>query len=156
MRDATALFKEQASIQNRDEQIVALLTLIHPQFDELRFVSDVKPLTSQARVFEAFPFSFSFPGEAERIPTCRISIENVSKEIGQAIEAVKGPIQTRLDAVLRNEPDALIASTPNMLLQNVQVTNAFVTGTLSARRRSNAAWPGIRATPSLTPGLHWL
>ncbi len=155
MLDATALFRNQASIQNRDEQPLALLTLSHPYFETMRFVSDVMPVTSNGRVFTAFPFSFAFPGEAERIPSTRITIQNVTAEIGRAIKAVKGPITAVLEAVLRSEPDLVVASTPNMLLQNVRVSGAFVSGTLSGRQRVNSAWPGVRANPDLTPGMHW-
>jgi hypothetical protein len=156
MLNAPASFLAWAAHQNRDGQIAALLELTHPQFIEpVRAVSDLKDITVNGIPFIAFPFSFQFPGEGETIPRVEISIQNVDKRIGHGVRNVKGAIAATLSAVLREDPDQLIVEVPRLYLVDVTVTNAFVSGTLTGRRNANSAWPGVRATPELTPGLHW-
>lgn len=156
MLNAPAAFLSQAAKQNRDAQIVALLTLDHPQLREpVRAVSDVKDITVEGDLFEAFPFSFQFPGEGNTIPRVQITIQNVDKRIGEAVRNTKGAMSASLAAVLRDEPDEPIVDYPVLLLVGVSVQSAFVTGTLIGRRNANRAWPGLRATPEVTPGLHY-
>ncbi len=156
MLPSPATFTAWTARQNRGEQIVALLELSHPQLLEpIRAVSDVKDITVNGVTFQKFPFGFQFPGEGETIPRCDLSIQNVDKRIGHAVKNLKGAMAATLSAVLREDPDQIIIDVPRLYLVNVVVNGAFATGTLIGRRNANSAWPGVRATPELTPGLHW-
>lgn len=154
MLEASAYFKSEIAVQNRSSQIVTMLALSHPAIETQRFASDVKPITVQGQEYRAFPFSFQFPGEGDTLPEAQLLIQNVTKEIGEAIRSVKGELFCMLGAVLREEPDQFIADYPRLVLRNASANNAFVTGTLAARSNSNSAWPGVSASPSRCPGLH--
>lgn len=138
-----------------EEQFCALLTVTGDQLAEpLRLVCDVAPLVSRGFTFIALPFGWKKPAEGEAFSAGQLVFSNIAKEMGEVILAAKGPLNGTLEDVLRSEPDTVIRDCRNLLLTNAVMTGTDVSVQIEIQQFPNAAWPGTRATPAITPGLH--
>lgn len=154
MRTRTTIYKAQEAVANRSEQLVELMTITSPAMDDaLRICADTVAITSRGNVYSPMPFGVVMPGEGETVRRAQLVIQNVTKEIGEIVLAARGEFEAVVEEVFRSDPDNPVAAYKRLRLRNAQVTSAMITADLTGRVYANAAWPGIRATPSVTPGL---
>lgn len=138
-----------------DEVFLVLLTIDHDSLDEpIRVVNNLEKITSRGEEFIAFPFDISLPDDKEDAPPrARLAIDNVSREIGQAIREIVGPPSVMIEVVMASAPDTVEASFPNFLLRNVSYDAAVVSGELMVEDLTREPFPARKFTPGAYPGV---
>jgi hypothetical protein len=133
---------------------LVLLTLEHASIDPpIRVVNNLENITSRGDAFIGFPFDLTLPDEKEDAPPrARLSIDNVSREIGQAIRQIVGPPSVLIEVVLASNPDQVEVSYPRFLLRNISYDAATVSGELMVQNLTIEPFPARRFTPGAFPG----
>lgn len=150
----TPLYWDQMARSAREEHMLFLMTITHADLAEpVRVVNDTVSQTALGQTWQGWPLRFKFPGDAETGIRSELTIQNVSREIGDKIRVLKGTISVQVDLVYKAEPNAAVISLPGLRLRNVEVSATTVTGELTSFGSTAVGWPAGRATPARTPGL---
>lgn len=138
-----------------EEVFLVLLTIDHDGLSQpIRVVNNLEQVNSRGQEFIAFPFSISLPDDKEESPPrARLAIDNVTREIGQAIRQIVGPPRVTIEVVMASAPDTVEASFPNFLLRNVTYDAATVSGELMVEDLTREPVPSRRFTPGRFPGI---
>ena len=153
MLTGSPTYLEDSGRASREEQMLCLLTITGDMPEPIRLVSDVIPVTSRGHEYLAFPFAWAKPSRGETMSPGRLTVQNIDKRIGEIVLAARGVLTCALENIIRSEPDTVIAWARHLKLRNAVVTGTDAQFTLSPRTYETSAWPGIRATPAITPGL---
>lgn len=118
--------------EETDEVWLILLTVSHPDLDDpITIVNDINEIVSNGVTFRALPFEIELPGEGQRPGESRIRIDNVSREIVEAVRIIGLiPPTVKIQVVLASQPDVIEYEVPVMTLRDVTYDAAFVTGVL--------------------------
>lgn len=160
--------------RNATDPILFFLTLRASGLDSpLRLVSDNATLNGSAVTYtyngysyQAFPFSIEVLTDSENAPTGKLSIVNVSREIGEIVKSIAGRIRvdelTILPAsdfdltvnprVTLGTPRPIYTAT-GLELKNVRLDAMQATADMIAVDDTAEPWPAVRATQDLFPGL---
>lgn len=132
-----------------------LLTVNHANFTTpIRIVNDFDDVVSNGDTFVAFPFEIQLPSRLEDSPPiARITIVNVSTEIGIAIRQADTPPTVTIDMVRRDTPNTIEVSLPSMILRNTYVDAAAVTGELTFEDLTREPYPAYNFTAAYFPGM---
>lgn len=154
-RSLTASLRGAMYAQDTDDVFLVLLTLSHPSFSPpIRVVSNTEDVVSRGETFVAYPFDIVMPDEQDRsLPRATLSIDNVSKEIGQAIRLIDSPVVVTIEAVRAEDPDTVEVAFSNFLLRSVRVDAGSVSGELEMEDLSREPYPSGHFTPAEFPGL---
>ena len=135
--------------------LLVLLTIDHAELAvPIRVVNNQVDVTSRGDLFTAFPFELTLPtNEPDRPPQAQLVIDNVSREIGQAIRTVTSSPTVLIEAVRINDFDALELAFPAMNLRNVRFDVAKVTGDLMSEDLQLEPYPAYTFSPAHFPGL---
>lgn len=136
-----------------DQVLVTLLTFSGTGFTTFRVCDNDTDITSNGNTFTAFPFEIVLPGDREDAPNATLRIANVSKEIGQAIDAATGQIAVKIEAVLASDPDTVEKSFDGLELRVTRRDALVVEGELQSAQFASEPYPKVRATPGRFPGL---
>lgn len=136
-----------------DEVAVTLLTISGAGFTTFRVCDNSSDITSGGNTFTAFPFTIELPGDSDTAPLATLRIANISKDIGQAIDAATGQITVKIELVLASAPDTVEKSFDGLELRVTRRDAFTVEGELQSAQFTNEPWPSIRATPGRLPGL---
>ena len=144
-----------AFAQETAEVFLPLVTLDHADLAvPIRVVRNTEDVTSRGKFFVAFPFDIILPDQVEdRLAVARLTIDNVSREIGQAIRLVQSPLEVLVEIVRWSEPDVVEMSLPTLYLRNVTWDATTVSGELTVDDLSGEPYPVGRFVPSWFPGL---
>jgi hypothetical protein len=120
----------------------------------VRVVNDRIAITHNGDEYIAFPFEITMPDDqAGSAPRARLRIDNVSREIGQAIRLMTTAASVSIKVVRRAAPDTVQMEFPSMVLTNVMVDALTVEGELSFEDLSREPFPAITFSPAEFPGL---
>lgn len=138
-----------------DEGLLALLTINHADLtDPIRVVNNNENITSRGNLFTAFPFEIILPDDnPESAPRARLTIDNVSREIGQAVRQISSAATVLIEIVRTDDYDTLEMSFPTLSLRNVRFDALKVTGDVLAADIHLEQYPAYTFNPSTTPGL---
>lgn len=136
-----------------DEVAVTLLTISGAGFTTFRVCDNSTDLVSNSQTFTAFPFTIELPGDGDTAPLAKLRIMNVSKEIGQALDAATGQITVKIELVLASNPDNVEKTFDGLELRLTKRDALVVEGDLQSAQFASEPWPKIRATPGRFPGL---
>jgi Domain of unknown function (DUF1833) len=136
-----------------DEVALVLLTITSADFTTIRVVNDGADITSNGNEFLKFPFVIDLPGDGEGVPVARLQIQNVSRQIWEAIEAATATINVKIEVILASDPDTIEKSFDGLELRNVVCNALTVEGELTTQQFTAEPYPHIRAIPSRLPGL---
>lgn len=146
-----------------DEIYIQLLTLTHDTLLEpIRVCDDPKEMlivgqrgvTSRGDDFVFLPFQLVRPGQADDyIPAGRLTIDNVSREIIQAVRSINTAVKVKMEIVLASNPDIVELAVEGFYLRNITADQMVVTGELTLRQFDTEPFPKGRFTPSKFPGL---
>jgi Domain of unknown function (DUF1833) len=136
-----------------DEVALVLLTITSADFTTIRVVNDGVDITSNGNTFLKFPFVIDLPGDGEGLPIARLQIQNVSRQIWEAIEAATATINVKIEVILASAPDTIEKSFDGLELRNVVCNALTVEGELTTQQFTAEPYPHIRAIPSRLPGL---
>jgi hypothetical protein len=150
------------------EQILAFLTITHPSLtDPIRVVSDPVDFVLDGVTFTGFEFEITIVTDDESAPFAKLSIQNVDRRIGEALQSVTNPATIRLELIAGSEFDQtadprteIVTGTAartyvaeELELIGVEADAMFLTGRLQTRDYSKEIWPGQMATQENFPGL---
>ena len=145
-----AMFAEETS-----DGLFALLTIDHDDLSApIRVVHNQVDVVSRGDTFTAFPFELILPtSEPDSPPRAQLTIDNVSREIGQAIRTVSSAPTVLIEVVRIDDPDTLELSFPALNLRNVRFDVAKVTGDLVSEDLQLEPYPALTFSPPHFPGL---
>lgn len=152
LTSATAV--EQATLQHADDPFLILLTLSHATLaDPIRIVRNREDVVSRGNTYTAYPFQIELPTDVEETPSARITIANVSRRIGKALEALIEPPECLIELVLASTPDDVERSWDEFSFTQATWDAFRMTGTIQQLAFWDEPWPRKRATPRGFPGL---
>jgi hypothetical protein len=146
--------REQALAQHNDDPFLVLLTLSHATLAEpIYIVCNRQKLVSRGNTYLAYPFQIELPTDGDEAPQARITIANVSREIGSALEKLITPPLALIEIVLASAPDDVERSWDQFELSGVTWDAMRMTATLQHRQVWAELYPRYRVTPKDFPGL---
>ena len=147
---------ESSFAESTGEVWLPLLTLSHPALpDDIRVVYNTEPVTSRGEIFLDFPFDVRLPSQQDDAPSrARITIDNVSREIGQAIRQITTPLDVLIEIIRAADPDTVEKQWPNFTMRNVRWDAGQVSGDLVLEDFTEEPYPAGRFTPASFPGLY--
>lgn len=146
--------RAQALAQHNDDPFLVLLTLTHATLAETIYVvNNRQKLVSRGNTYIAYPFTIDLPTDNDEAPQARITIANVSRAIGYALEKLITPPLALIEIVLASSPDHVERSWDQFELTGVTWDAMRMTGTLRHREVWSEYYPRYRVTPKDFPGL---
>jgi hypothetical protein len=167
-RTVSSTFKEGIFAPQTDVVFLPLVEIWHddlgdftPPANPLRFVRNTENISSTlggtyspATVFTAFNFDIKLPDEQEgSIPIAELTIDNVDRQIVEAIRELSSAPEIKLYIVLADDPDTVEIGPIELMLRNARYDASTVTGELYDDFVLDEPWPAGRCTPKTTPGL---
>lgn len=138
-----------------DEVFLFLLTISHADLaTPLRFVNDRAAIVSRGDTFLPYPFGIAMPDEREDAPpVVQLAIDNVSREITDAIRGLSpGPTIT-MELVLADSPDTLEAGPFACTLREMTYDPFVVQGSLGFEDLFDKPYSAEAYTPDRFPAL---
>lgn len=132
----------------RDDVLIYLLTITHPQLPTVRFARNNESIVSRGETFSPAPFDLRLPPDNDQLPDMLITIPNVNRLIGRQILQINKGMNANLEAVFASAPDDVWKSLLQLELHNVSFNALSLNGTLSHRRVTNEPFPNRRVIPS--------
>lgn len=146
--------RAQALAQHNDDPFLVLLTLTHDTLaTPIYVVRNREKIESRGNSYLAYPFEIELPTDNDEAPYAKITISNVSREIGYALEKLVTPPVALIEIVLASAPDDVERSWDDFELSQVSWDAMRMTGTLSQRQVWSEFYPRYRVTPKDFPGL---
>lgn len=148
-------FTTSAFAQDTTDVWLILLTIDHSTLSEpIRVVNNTQNITSNSELFVGFPFNITLPDNREGSPPrAQLSIDNVSREIGEAIRLMNSPASVKIDIIRAAAPDTIEIEWPYFTLRNVKWDIQKVTGDLTFEDFSTEPYPAGKFVPAYFPGL---
>ncbi len=103
--------------------------------------------------FIHFPFRVTLPDDTEEAVRATLEIDNVDRQIVQAVRSISSPPTVTLEVVLASTPDVVEAGPFVFELQGARYDAAVVRGELAFEPILDLAVPGDVMSPGLFPGL---
>jgi hypothetical protein len=137
--------------QNESDLPLILLTIEHDSLAEpIRVVNNKVNITSNSIEYIAFPVEIQLPDSKEDSqPYAKLSISNVSREIGQAIRLISTPPNVTIQVVRQETPDVVEAEFVGMILSNVKYNMMTVSADLVFEDLSREEYPFLKFSPSV-------
>jgi len=109
---------------------------------------------SRTNPYVYFPFELTLPqDQAETVPRMRLSVENVSAQIGWWLRSSTTAPAATVEIVSSGDVDAPIASFPDFELTSFRGGKMTVEGNLSLSNLENEPYPAGSFNPAYFPGL---
>lgn len=141
--------------RNSAEPGVWLMTIEGPELGgKLYFARHPIAITSRGQVYQESWFEFEEPGDDEAMPEARISLPNVDRVVGLALEEARSSLTLHFELIRESEPDRVVMAWRMLELKDANADWLMVTGTLSAARFDDEPYAPLRVTPSTFPGLY--
>ncbi|MCA9344987.1 DUF1833 family protein [Candidatus Saccharibacteria bacterium] len=145
-----------------DQAIIMLLTFDHDDLDEpIRLTPDPyetlssgsKGVISNGLEYTQLPMEVILDNEDENVfPTVRIKIDNIAREIIQAIRSINTPPKVSLNIVMSSNVNVSLRQITDFELINVTWDAFVIEGELTVERLSDEPFGGL-ITPTDFPGL---
>lgn len=153
-----------------DLVVIALLTISHPSFADIRISSDPttriseEPLVygtvSRGLTYYFAPFQIQLPDDVEeQAPSCNFIIENVSRELIKIVRNLNlrlGPAQFQIELVTTADLDDPEITYPEFDIRSVQYNANTLTFTAQIDALVDEPYPARSFDPSGFPALHGL
>ena len=143
--------------EQTDEVFLACVTIDHPSMaTPIRVVNDTQDLARSAGTFTAFPFEITLPPDTDdtAVPQVQLSIDNVDRQIVDAIRGLSSAPSVTLEVVMASSPDTVEAGPFAFELTNAQYDALVVTGTLGYEDDLlNQPFPADTFTPGNSAGV---
>ncbi len=141
--------------QQTEEVFLILLTIDHADLSQpIRVVSNNENIVSGGNTFVAYPFELTPPGDdLDQVPTAKLKIDNVDRQIVDAVRVLSSPATVTMQVVLASSPDTVELEFSNMVLRQVEYDALVVEGTMEYEDVFHSAFPAHTFTPQSNPGL---
>jgi len=146
---------KQDAWKNESDLPLVLITISHPSLDEDIVCANNKvAITSNGIEYIAFPFDITLPDSKEDSqPSAKLTISNVSREIGQAIRSISTPPSVKITIVRQDTPDIIEAQFVGMRLNNVKYDMMTVSADLEFEDLTREEYPSLKFSPSVFRGV---
>ncbi len=140
---------------NSSDLPLILLTISHSSLSEdIRVVNNKVAIVSNNLEYIAFPFQIQLPDSKEDSqPSAKLTISNVSREIGLAIRSISTPPSVTITVVRQATPDIVEAQFVGMRLNNVKYNMMTVTADLEFEDLTREEYPSLKFSPSIFKGI---
>lgn len=153
-RAVSANFWRAARMDQTAEDFHLLLTIYHNDLiNPIRVISDTVAITSNSLVYEPFPFEFVVPQEDESVPRGKLRFQNITREIGQTILAIKNDLRCKVACILRSAPNVEEFSYKYMYVTNCRGNAVQIEADIGSKNFSTIIYPNVRASQTNFPGL---
>lgn len=151
----TTALTESAYAQQTADVWLVLVTIDHDDLAEpIRVVANTEDVTSRGDLFVGFPFDVVLPDSREDAPSrARLVVDNVSREIAQAIRSISSAPSVLLEVIRAADPDTVEVSFPFFTLRNVKWDALTVSGDLVLEDFTAEPFPAAVFSPASFPGL---
>jgi hypothetical protein len=138
-----------------DEAFLVLLTLSHDDLPApVRVSSDAADTVSRGDTFSAYPFLLALPDDADsRAPRARLVIDNVDRQIVQAVRALSGAPRVLMEIVRASDPDTVEARFADFRLTDVEYDSHLIRGDITVEDFTAEPFPANVFSPGFFPGL---
>jgi hypothetical protein len=146
---------KQDAWKNESDLPLVLITISHSSLSEpIRVVNNKENITSNGNEYIGFPFEIQLPDSKEDSqPSAKLTINNVSREIGVAIRSISTPPSVAITIVRQQTPDVIEAQFFGMRLNNVKYDVLAVTGDLQFEDLTREEFPSLKFSPSIFRGI---
>ncbi|MBS8228404.1 DUF1833 family protein [Vannielia litorea] len=147
------------------DALLCFLTISHPSLaTPLRLVNDVVDYDRDGALFTGLPFEFTPLSEDERAGQGELTVQNISREIGLAIDGLDARPQVAVEICSSADFDLTVEpreelTTPASIyafagfeITEVEVTAIEARARIALRDIDGEPWPYIRATEARCPG----
>jgi hypothetical protein len=140
---------------NESDLPLILLTISHSSLqDDIRVVNNKEAITSNGLEYIAFPFQIQLPdSKSDSQPSAKLTICNVSREIGVAIRSISTPPSVTIAVIRQDTPDVIEAQFVGMRLNNVKYNMMTVTADLEFEDLTREEYPYLKFSPSIFKGI---
>jgi hypothetical protein len=163
-RQVSQRFREAVFAQNTGEVFICLLTITHPSFEEDILLSDdplvllpdagVRGVVSRDAEYIYLPFTFKLPMQDDTgVGRASISIDNVNRDIVDAIRSADSAVNINIEIVLSSDPDNVEVSIQDFRLEEATYDALTVSGDISVEYYDLEPYPYAQMTPSYFPGM---
>jgi len=133
----------------------------------VRLVTDGADYVIDGDTYSRSWFELGMVTDSDQAPVAKFKFENINRKVMNMLAEVDGPAKVQFDVIpssffdLSTDPRTVlptktvtpIISAKSLYLINVNVDALSVSGTLRSKDYSQEAWPNIRATKELFPGV---
>ena len=118
--------------EDTDEVWLPLVTISHADLGApIRVVANNEDIVSRGNTFVGYPFELELPGQADDSPgEARLRIDNVDKQIVEAIRTITGPPTVLIEVILASAPDTVEIAIGAMTLRDVSYDALTIEGVL--------------------------
>lgn len=143
------VFRSAAYGQQTDECPIVLLEIDHADLAApIRVTSDAVDTVHLGNTYMAFPFAIAFPDDTDDVPpTSRLIIDNVDRQVVQAIRNITSSPDVTMWMVLASDPDTIEAGPFAMTMESAEYNALTVSGNLAYEDDLNTAYPKDAFTP---------
>lgn len=142
---------KQDAWQNESDLPLVLLEIDHSSLsDPILVVNNKENITSNGEEYIGFPFEIILPDSKEDSPpTSKLRIDNISREIGQAIRLISTPPSVTIRVVRQDTPDVIEAEFAGMYMTNVSYDAFSVEADLMFEDLTREPYPYLTFSPAL-------
>lgn len=148
-------FLEALHAAQTDELFIYLVEISHDNLSApIRVNNSGQDITSNGNVYINLPFTFVPPPDSdEGSPRAKLLIDNVSRDIVEAVETMGSAADCVISIVLASDPDVIEVVWPDFELGNFVYDVNTVEGTLSIEDFTAAPYPARVFGPAEFPAL---
>lgn len=144
----------QAIAQHQTDPFIVLLTLTHSSLSTPIYVArNREDVVSRGNTYVAYPFQILLPTDSDNAPQAQITIANVSRRIGQALEDMVYPPKCTIEIVLASTPDTVERTWSDFSFTQASWDAFRVTAKLEVLGYWDEPWPGLFMNPADFPGM---
>lgn len=170
-RTVPAGVRREIDRQESPEFYLTFLTITHRTLIEpIRVVGDPKSFVLKdagaiARTYLPYSFAIQILSDSEGMPEARLTIQNIDRRIGQAIQNADEPAKLLIEVCAASEFDLTvdprvedttaekIYTADQLILHGVEANPMQLTGSIRSWDYTQELWPGMHATQDRFPGL---
>jgi hypothetical protein len=134
---------------------LVLLEIDHDDLAEpILIVNNKENVTSNGDEYIAFPFEIFLPDSRDDAPpTAKLRIDNVSREIVEAIRSISSPPSVTIKVIRQETPDVIEMEFAGMVLRHIPFDALTVEGNLEFEDLTREPFPAHTFNPANYPGV---
>lgn len=164
-RALSTSFRTTLESSNASDLAIIFATVTHPDLETAVTVnSDIMDYVLGGVTFLGAAFNVSLLQDDDAPPVGKVSIPNVDRAIGEAVQLLSTPPKLKLEIYPRSDFDNANPRTPlgtpsvqysadGLFLRNISCDALGFTADLSTYDIASEPWPAIRSTVNRLPGL---
>ena len=154
-RTLSAAATQGVNAQQTAEIYLIILEIDHDDIaSPIRVVNNTEDVVSNGDTYVGYPFEIALPPDTDQgLVNASLRIDNVDRQIVDALRVVSTPPTVAISVILSSSPDTLEAGPFNMTVEAADYDALTVTFTLAFENILNEPFPALRFDPPSYPGL---